>query len=232
MIGIICAMDTEVNGYINTMKNKSIDTVSGYVFTKGLLNGVEAVVVMCGIGKVNAAICAQTMILKYNPEYIVNSGIGGGITADTEIGDIVIGKSVIQHDMDTTAFGDPKGLLDLPGGSRTELPCSEKLSECARRICEKLGIRYHVGKIVTGDRFITSVEKRTELNKEFGAIICEMEGGSIGQTCYRADTPFIIIRAVSDNIEKSNHMDYLEFKKQCSELSAKIVIALLAEAKL
>ncbi len=231
MIGIICAMDTEVNGYIEEMKNKKTETVSGYAFTRGLLNGVDAVVVMCGIGKVNAAICTQTMIMKYNPEYIINSGIGGGITSDTEIGDIVIGESVIQHDMDTTAFGDPKGLLDLPNGNRTELYCSEKLITCAQSICQRLGIRCHTGKIVTGDQFITKKQKRIELSEEFGAIICEMEGGSVGQTCYRADIPFIIIRAVSDNIEKSNHMDYLEFKKQCSELSAKIVIALLSEVK-
>lgn len=227
MIGIICAMDTEVIGYINAMKDKRVETVSGYDFTTGVLNGKQCVVVMCGIGKVNAAICTQAMIMRYAPQYIINSGIGGGLTAEIDIGDIVIAKGVIQHDMDTTSFGDPMGLLNLPGGDRVELPCDEKLIKSADSICKSIGVKAHVGVLVTGDQFITSKEKRLALNKSFNAIACEMEGGSIGQACYRSDIPFIIIRAISDNVEKNNHMDYLEFKKICSDKSSKIVTLLI-----
>lgn len=227
MIGIICAMDTEVIGYINAMKDKRVETVSGYDFTTGMLNGKKCVVVMCGIGKVNAAICAQAMIMRYAPQYIINSGIGGGLTTETDIGDIVIAKCVVQHDMDTTSFGDPMGLLNLPGGDRVELPCDTRLIKCAESICESIGVKAHIGVLATGDQFITSREKRLALNKSFNAIACEMEGGSIGQACYRSNIPFIIIRAISDNVEKNNHMDYLEFKKICSEKSAKIVSMLL-----
>lgn len=227
MIGIICAMDTEVIGYINAMEDKRVETVSGYDFTTGVLNGKQCVVVMCGIGKVNAAICTQAMIMRYAPKYIINSGIGGGLTTETDIGDIVIAESVIQHDMDTTSFGDPMGLLNLPGGDRVELPCDEKLIKCADSICKSIGVKAHVGVLVTGDQFITSREKRLALNNSFNAIACEMEGGSVGQACYRSSIPFIIIRAISDNVEKNNHMDYLEFKKICSEKSSKIVTLLI-----
>lgn len=227
MIGIIGAMDTEVIGYLNAMTDKVTEKISGYSFTCGKLNGTQCVAVMCGIGKVNAAVCAQTMILRYKPDYIINSGIGGGLTEKTDIGDIIIASGVIQHDVDTTAFGDPRGLLDLPSGNEVLLGCSEKLIDESKKACERLGFAYHVGTVVTGDQFISETEKRATLHNEFNAVACEMEGGSIGQTCRRSDIPFIIIRVVSDNTVKSNHMDYLEFKKQCSEKSIKLVTSLL-----
>lgn len=227
MIGIIGAMDTEVNGYLDSMKDAITEKISGYSFTRGKINGVACVVVMCGIGKVNAAICTQTMIMKYRPDYIINSGIGGGLTEKTDIGDIVLADSVVQHDMDTTAFGDPRGLLDLPTGNTVSIPCSDKLLKKARAACDELTFKYHIGTVATGDQFISNTEKRNELKSTFNAIACEMEGGSIGQTCYRSVVPFIIIRVISDNTVKSNHMDYLEFKKQCSEKSIRLVTLLL-----
>ncbi len=227
MIGIIGAMDIEVNGLLEKMTDKSSRTISGTVFTVGKLYRTDCVVAQCGIGKVNAAVAAQTMILTYNPDKIINTGIGGSTSKKTHIGHVVIGERVVQHDMDTTALGDEPAMLYLPEENIVYIPCNEQLVSELRQACNDIGEKnYVVGTIATGDRFITGNENRQSLNTRFNALACEMEGGSIGQVCYINKVPFAILRSISDSMsEEDDAVEYSVFRTAAAEKSVNIICA-------
>ena len=126
MIGIIGAMQIEIDNLLKIIKNEEVVTISGIKYIKGTIHNKNVVIAKCGIGKVFAAMCAQTMILKFNPEIIINTGVSGGIK-DLDIGDVVIADKVVQHDMDTTPLGDPKGLIS--GINLIHIPCSKNIVE-------------------------------------------------------------------------------------------------------
>ena len=226
MIGIIGAMDIEVQGLKDRMKNLVTETVGSIEFSTGILHGVECVVARCGIGKVNAAMCAQTMILRYSPSAIINTGVAGGIGRGISIGHIVVAKNVVQHDMDTTAVGDPKGFLS--GLDLVAIPCSEKLIEEILRAAEDSdGPACHIGTIATGDQFIHEQGALEKIRETFGASACEMEGGSIGQVCYINKVPFTVVRAISDNANDDAHMDYPKFLKIAVKKSFELLTELM-----
>lgn len=229
MIGIIGAMDMEVNGLIEKMSDKKTEIISSTAFTYGKINGKECVVAKCGIGKVNAAVATQTMILKYNPEMIINTGVGGSTSLKTHIGHVVIADKVVQHDMDTTALGDEPATLFLPNESIVYIPCDTKLVEKLKKACVKAGENnFNVGTVATGDKFITGNESRNALNKSFNAIACEMEGGSIGQVCYLNKIPFAVLRSISDSMsDEDDAVEYSAFSKAAAEKSVKIISAFL-----
>lgn len=217
-------MDIEVDGIIKLMSDIQITTISNTTYTTGKIDNQDCVVAMCGIGKVNSAVCTQTMILTYKPDFIINCGIGGGTSDCTNIGDIVIANSVVQHDMDTTSMGDPLGLINLPQGDRIYMECDKKLVNKIKNICDNLdNIKCEIGVIATGDQFISGKEKRKYLNDTFNAIACEMEGGSIGQVCIRNNVPFAIIRSISDSIYKEDFMDYQTFRVLAANKSIEII---------
>lgn len=213
MLGIICAMEIEVEGLLNLMENKQTHRAAGTVFTKGSLFGKEAVVTQCGIGKVNAAVTTQAMIDLYSPDAVINSGVAGSLSESLKVGDIVIGTDAVEHDYDTTAFGDEKGLISFNDEQRVSLPSSVEL-------CEKLytaakGLKdtsVYKGRIATGDQFISDTHSRLKIGKEFNALACEMEGGAVSQACYRNDIPFAVLRCISDDLTQSTSMDYEAFK--------------------
>lgn len=226
MIGIIGAMDIEVQGLKDRMKNLVTETVGSIEFSTGILHGVECVVARCGIGKVNAAMCAQTMILRYSPSAIINTGVAGGIGRGISIGHIVVAKNVVQHDMDTTAVGDPKGFLSGP--DLVAIPCSERLiKEILRAAEDSDGPACHIGTIATGDQFIHEQGALEKIRETFGASACEMEGGSIGQVCYLNQVPFAVIRAISDNADDESHIDYREFVGPAAQDSIQLLCRLL-----
>ncbi len=231
MIGIIGAMDIEVNGIIEKMTEKKSETVSSTVYTSGKIGNKNCVVAKCGIGKVNAAVTAQTMILKYNPECIINTGIGGSTSRETHIGYVVIAKNVIQHDMDTTALGDEPAVLFLPNESIKYIPCDERLYSELERACKNIGESHFVlGTVATGDKFISGNVNRLELNRKFGAAACEMEGGSIGQVCYLNKIPFAVLRSVSDSMsDEDDAVEYSAFSKLAAEKAVKIIMEFLSE---
>lgn len=209
MIGIIGAMEVEVNRFKELMIRKSSETVCGIEFVCGTLWGLPAVVAVSGVGKVNAAICTQTMILRYSPKFIVNSGVAGGLESSLNICDIVVANAVVQHDMDTSPLGDPIGFIT--GLDLVDIPCDTELSEKLRTAAEENGIHTLVGKIASGDQFINSAEKKRYLVNTFDAFACEMEAAAIGHVCCKSAIPFGILRSISDNADGSSHLSYTEF---------------------
>lgn len=221
IIGIIAAMDSEIAAIKNEMTDKTVETVSGIEFVKGTLCGKNAVVAKCGIGKVFAAICAQTMILKYSPALVINTGVGGSLSEKLSIGDIAVASDVVQHDMDTSPLGDPVGLVS--GINIVHFPADIVAVEFISAAAKSLGINCVQGTIASGDQFIASREKKNYIKDNFGAIACEMEGAAIGHVCYVNVTPFAVIRAISDTADDSSHMDYGEFLKLAADRSFKVV---------
>lgn len=232
MLGIIGAMDIEVNDIKAKMENPVERTISSVCFTSGIIGGTECVVAKCGIGKVNAALCTQTMILEYKPDRIINTGIAGSTSTKTHIGSVVIAESVVQHDFDTTMLGDEPGMLFLPGESLVYIPADKATVQELEAVCSALDdIDYTVGTVATGDQFIGTLEKRTEINKRFGAIACEMEGGSIAQVCYVNKVPYCILRSISDDSSGNEgaQVEYETFAHSAAQKAVEIICAFIKD---
>ena len=221
MIGFIGAMQLELDGIRAKMENKSSVTVSGVEYVTGTLCGTEIVTAVCGIGKVFAAICTQTMILKFSPDVIINTGIAGSLSNQLSIGDVVVADRVLQHDMDTSPLGDPVGLIS--GINKiyfeTDGDVSDKLSKCLSEV----GVRHIRGTVATGDQFISSSEKKDHLVKSFSAVACEMESGSVGHVCAVNGVPFAILRAISDSADENATVDYPTFARAAAEKYVAVV---------
>ena len=222
MTGVIGAMHIEVETIKSLMENKTAETIGGVEFVKGTLNGKEIVAAVCGIGKVAAAMCTQIMILKYAPDRIINTGVGGSLSTKLAIGDIAVAESLVQHDMDTSPLGDPVGLIS--GLNMINIPADEGVAnlliEGIKTLENIKGLR---GVIASGDQFIASDEKKKFITDNFDAIVCEMEGASIAQVCYSNGVPFGVVRAVSDCADGSSHMDYGEFLPVAAANAAKLI---------
>lgn len=221
MIGIIGAMDIEVNSFKELMTDKKTEIISGTEFVSGKLWGKPVVAAVSGVGKVNAAICTQTMCLKYRPEFIINSGVAGGLEKSLNICDVVIASAVIQHDMDTSPLGDPVGFVS--GINLVDIPCDEKISGILTEASREIGIHTLTGKIASGDQFINSAEKKRYLAETFDAYACEMEAASIGHTAYKNNIPFCILRSISDNADGSSHLSYTEFAEAAAKNLVKVM---------
>ncbi len=218
MIGIIGAMDIEIEHINSVLENKEEFTVSGALYTKGTLAGKDVVTAVCGIGKVFAAMCAQTMIIKFGAEKIINTGVAGGLTVETDILDTVVATAMVQHDMDTTYFGDPKGMIS--GINVVEFNCDESIAE---KICENVEGKCLRGIIASGDAFIADDVKKKNIAETFNAVACEMEGASIAQVCYVNKVPFSVLRTISDGAN-GEEMSYEKFRVVAAEKAAKLII--------
>jgi len=221
-IGIIGAMEEEVEFLIENMKFERKEVKAKMEFSLGIIHNKNVVVVTSGIGKVNAAICAQILIDDFNVDYIINVGIAGGTKENIYPGDVVIGDNLVQHDIDTSAFGYRLG--QIPRLNTFEFKCDKKLIEYAKKACKDIkGHNYFTGRIVSGDQFIANKDKIKWLNDEFECLACEMEGASIAQVSYLNETPFIVIRSISDNANNGAEMDYEKFKDIAVENSTNIL---------
>ncbi|GAB6168889.1 5'-methylthioadenosine/adenosylhomocysteine nucleosidase [Clostridium carnis] len=210
VLGIISAMSEELEILLKDMNVEEKTTKANMTFHKGTLGNKNIIAVVCGIGKVNAAICSQILISEYKVDSIINVGVAGGIGKDIYPGDVVVATDLVQHDMDTTVFGDAFG--QVPRLDTFDFKCDEKLVKAALEACEEITeINTFSGRIVSGDQFISSVEKIQWFEKEFGAISCEMEGASIAHVCYLNNVPCVVIRSISDNANNGAHMDYEKF---------------------
>lgn len=225
MVGIIGAMGVEVAALKMMMEGAVSQTVSGIEFTSGRINGKEAVVAACGIGKVFAGICAEVMILKYSPDFIVNTGVGGTLCEELSIGNIAIAEDVVQHDMDTSPLGDPPGFLS--GINVVKIKCDEKLVKLISEAAANAGYKSFKGTVATGDCFIADTERKKKIVDNFGAIACEMEGAAIGQVCCVNKVPFAVIRAISDDADGNSHEDYPTFLKQAAANSIDVLCRVL-----
>lgn len=226
-LGIIVAMEEELEIILKSMKKEKTEIHASMEFHIGEISGKEIIAVICGIGKVNSAVCAQILISEYDVKSIINLGIAGGIGKDVVPGDVVIGNSLIQHDMDSTAFGDPVG--QIPRLDTFDFKADANLVKLAKEACRS--IKEHnsyVGVIVTGDQFVADLDKIKWLSEEFNALACEMEGASIAQTCYLNNIPFVVIRSISDNANTGAHMDFEKFKylavKNGSEILKEMIL--------
>ena len=219
VIGIIGAMDIEVNGIISKMESTETKILGGISFTKGKIFGKNVVVSKCGIGKVFASMCAQTMILEYSPSCIINSGVAGTLTDTLNIFDAVIATSVVQHDMDTSPLGDPKGLISVI--NIVQISSDDDVSSALENAANELSVNTVRGIIASGDQFIASAERKKEIRDTFTASACEMEGAAIGQVCYVNNVPFAVMRTISDG--KGEALDYMTFSVAAAEKSIQII---------
>lgn len=216
MIGIIGAMEIETKGIKNLMTNIKCETYASIEFIIGKLNGKDAVCAMCNPGKVNAALCAQVMILKYNPEIIVNSGVAGSLCDDLNVLGVAIGESCVQHDFDLSPLGSPVGMVD--GVNTIYFECDKRAVEILENICKNKNVK--TGIIATGDVFVSGKELKDKLKTTFNAIACEMEGGAIAHVCMVNNVKFAALRTISDGADE---MDFNTFKYKASDLSVDII---------
>lgn len=224
MTGIICALKVEVEDIIKMMENVKVEEKAGMRFYSGKIFGKEVAAVECGVGKVNAAMCAQVMIDLYSPNEIINSGIAGALSEDTEIGDVVICTDVVQHDMDTTELGEPRGQLQFNDCVLIEIEANEGIVKRLESACSAvIGTKYKKGRVATGDRLVLNRDKRKKINEIFSAVACEMEGGAIAQVCFRNKVPFGIIRAISDSMRENEGVDYFKFRDMAASRSVQII---------
>lgn len=223
-IGIIGAMEAEVAALKEKMQDAKITKKAGMDFYEGTIEGKDVVVVQCGIGKVNAAMCVQVLADLYDVTHVINTGVAGSLNAKLDIGDILVSIDAVQHDMDVTIFGYAKG--QVPGTDKREFVADEELRRVAADACRKVNPDIHVleGHVVSGDQFISSGEVKDMLIEEFHGDCAEMEGASIAQAATLNGLPFVVIRAISDKADGTAEMDYPTFEKKAAEHCAKMVI--------
>lgn len=217
MIGIIGAMASEVDALIAELSEKKTERISGSLFTSGILEGKEVVIVRSGIGKVAAATAAEAMILRFSPTLLINTGVGGSLSEKLSVTDIAIADRAVEHDMDTTPLGDPPGLLS--GIDIVYLPSDAHAVLGMSHAAKALGYHAEVGTIASGDRFVASAEEKGRIVSLFGAVACDMEGAAISHVAYLNSTPAVILRAISDSADGSSQMDYPTFLTKAAERS-------------
>lgn len=219
-IGIIGAMSVEVDALKAKLAECETVRVSGVDFFCGNLAGKDVVVAQCGIGKVFAAICAQTMILRFGVTHIINTGVAGTLSEKLSILDVAIADGVVQHDMDTSPIGDPVGLIS--GINKIVLPTSDCMAKIAADVAGELGVKYGRGIIASGDQFISSADRKRYIVDKFGAVACEMEGAAIGHVCYVNGIECLIVRAISDSASGEATMEYPQMVALAAEQSIKM----------
>ena len=225
MLGIIGAMEEEVEQLHAAMEIGEKTEKAGMAFYSGSLEGVPVTIVRSGIGKVNAAVCTQILIDDFGVDAVLNTGIAGSLNPDIDIADVVISSDVLHHDMDATGFGYPKG--QIPRMEVLSFEADKKLIKAASDACREAvpEIGIHEGRIVSGDQFISDKARKDEIVKDFRGFCTEMEGAAIAQTSYLNGIPFVIIRTISDKADDSASMDYPEFEKKAIANGVKIVRA-------
>jgi adenosylhomocysteine nucleosidase len=224
-IGIIGAMADEVDGLISRLSGRKDDSSGGIVFHTGMLLGKNVVIAKCGIGKVFAALTAEAMILMYSPELIVNTGVGGAVRDGLCPCDVVVADRLVQHDMDTSPLGDPKGLVS--GINVIYFNTDKRATDIILDVASRNGISSSLGTVATGDRFISSREEKQRLLADFNASACEMEGCAIAQVAYVNSTPFAVIRAISDSADGNASMDYPTFLLEAVKISSTLTLGLV-----
>lgn len=218
-IGIIVATIEELEAVKQIMFELKKEVIYDLNFYKGEINNKNYVLVQCGVGKVNAARTTQILIDKFNLEYIINVGVAGGLRNDLQIGDIVVGRDLVQHDFDITAFGHEKGYISDTG----------KIFKSDNFLVEKLGkikiddIKIITGTIASGDIFVQDIKMKEKIRKNFNCDCVEMEGAAIGQVCFLNNVPFIVVRSISDIPNGKNNVEYDEFVTVAAKNCAKII---------
>lgn len=228
--GIIGAMDIEVEMLKSVMAVRELRTVAGMEFCRGTLEGSEAVVVISGIGKVNAAVCAQILISVFECTHVINTGVAGAVHDALEVGDLVISADVLEHDFDATGFGYAPG--QIPRLAEWIFKADPELVRLAEAAAgqEEITHQVHLGRIVSGDVFVSSTEVKERLQSVFEASATEMEGAAIGHACWLSGIPFLILRAMSDKADGTAHESFDAFCQEAAVNSSRIVRNMLRHA--
>ena len=229
-LGIIGAMEEEVETLLQLMEEKKETEKAGSVFYDGILEGLPVTVVQCGVGKVNAALCTQILCDCFGVTHLVNTGIAGSLCADLDIGDLVVSRDAMYHDVDAVAFGYPMG--KVPGMDVTTFPADDTLLGYAFAAAEEVNPGHtKIGRVASGDQFVASKEVKQRIIDLTRALCTEMEGAAIAQTAYRNKLPFVILRAISDKADDSTTMDYPSFERIAAHRCAAVTQALAKQLK-
>lgn len=224
-LGIIGAMDVEVCSLKEQMIDSTTKMFAGMEFCSGTLCGMPAVVVQCGVGKVNAAMCTQILCDRFDVSWIVNTGVAGSLCNALDIGDFVIAKDVMHHDLDVMKLGYPVG--QVPGLPVLAFEADSTLISLAYGAAEELNPGHtKIGRVASGDQFVADGVKKSKIIADTDALCTEMEGSAIAQTAWRNQVPFVVIRAISDKADASAEMDYPTFEKIAARRCAGLITAL------
>lgn len=227
-IGIIGAMQEEIKLLLEHMDKAQPEQHAGLTYYRGVLNGRKVVVTQSGVGKVNAAVCTQILIDKFGADVVLFTGVAGAVDPGLDIGDIVISSSSLQHDVDVTALGFPRGTI--PYQELSEYAADEGLVKLAQAAGEKVFPgRCRMGKILSGDQFIADRSVVIWLHEMFGGACTEMEGASVAQVCHMNGIPHVIIRSMSDKADGSAHVNFAEFTVEAADRSFAIVSEMVRE---
>ena len=220
-LGIIGAMQVEVETLVEALVEKESHKKAGRTYYTGKLDGLDVVVVQCGVGKVNAAICAQTLCDHFGVTHLVNTGIAGSLNAQLDIGDLVISTDAMYHDFDCVHFGYEMGRV--PGMDVTGFPADAEMIRLALAAAEAVHPGHcRQGRIASGDLFVAEKTTKEAIIRKTQALCTEMEGAAIAHTAYLNDVPFVIIRAISDKADDSAQMDYPTFETQAAHRCAEV----------
>ena len=229
-LGIIGAMDVEVATLKEKMEGLQAAQIAGMEFCSGRLEGLDVVVVQCGVGKVNAAMCTQILCSVYGVTHLVNTGIAGSLCAELDIADLVVSTDAMYHDMDVNVFGYPIG--QVPGMDVVAFPADEKLSACAFAAAEMVNPGHtKIGRIATGDQFVAEKPLKNQIISRTQGLCTEMEGAAIAHAAYRNGIPFVILRAISDKADDSAQMDYPTFERIAAHRCAEVTRSLARQLK-
>ena len=229
-LGIIGAMDVEVATLKAKMEHIQVQSHAASEYFEGTLEGCPVVVVQCGVGKVNAAMCAQVLASVYGVTHIVNTGIAGSLSAELDIGDLVISKDAMYHDFDCVHFGYEMGRV--PGMDVVAFPADAALAELAFAAAEDVNAGHSkIGRVASGDLFVAAKSAKEAIIAKTSAVCTEMEGAAIAHTAYRNGIPFVIIRAISDKADDSAEMDYPTFEAIAAHRCAAVTCRLAAALK-
>ncbi len=231
-IGIIGAMDSEVDNLIARLEDAKTENCAGREFVSGRLSGRDVVVVKSGIGKVAAAITAQMLVDRFGVSVLLNTGMAGGLDRRLAVKDLVVATGALQHDFDLTAFGHVRGFLTGEDDQQpTVFACDTALVERAVRVAQDVlpaGSKAITGIVASGDIFVDDTALKVTLRDGFGAAAAEMEGAAIAQTAVANGIPFVILRTISDLAEQEAFVSFDEMERYAGQLAGDITTALLA----
>ncbi|WP_058302506.1 5'-methylthioadenosine/adenosylhomocysteine nucleosidase [Gorillibacterium timonense] len=224
--GLIGAMDEEVTFFHEHLKDTSVTRYAGITFYEGRFQGKQVVLCKCGVGKVNAAICTQVLIDRYAVKTILFTGVAGALAPDLEVGDVVVSVECMQHDMDVSPLGYPRGII--PYQELSIFPADKQLVQVALEVGEE---RFHrrikSGRILSGDQFVANRDTVENLHREMNGICAEMEGASVAQVCAMNGIPYIVIRSMSDKADGSAPDNYAAFTQKAAKNSYQMIEGLL-----
>ncbi|MDR2514774.1 MAG: 5'-methylthioadenosine/adenosylhomocysteine nucleosidase [Christensenellaceae bacterium] len=226
--GILTAMPSEFSLLRGALKGARSETILGVEYFTGMIGRHEVILAICGIGKVNAALRAQTMLLRFAPDALINVGVAGGCAPGLRPLDLILADRVCQHDVDTTPLGDAPGFVSTV--NTVFFHADEALLKGLARAGEALELNPIVATVASGDQFVASAEKKAELCRVFGASAAEMEAGAIAQAAYVAGLPFAVIRSISDSDTEGNaRMEFETFVQLAADRAAGLLLRFFGE---